>query len=111
MALPPLTSAYGEQLLGKFLPPAQRQRDRAAIRELVAEVGAHPLALVLLGEYAKDRSIDCPQLLDQVRQRGVLQRVEEIHRRLAKELGELTPSIVQAFLINIGPLSPDASAC
>ena len=108
MVLPPLTSDQAEQLLGKYLPPGQRRRDRAAIRELVTEVGAHPLALVLLGEYAKDRSIDCPQLLDQVRDRGVLQRVEEIHRRLAKELGDLTPSIVQAFLVNIEPLSPDA---
>ncbi len=102
--VPPLPAADGQKLLGCYLAPAQRQQERQVIGELVAEVGGHPLALMLLGESVKDSPWGLTPVLEQVRELGALASMEQIQCELSSVLGALAPSVTAAIQVSLKPL-------
>lgn len=108
LALPPLSADDGHALLARYLPRAHHQREAPMIRELVAEVHGHPLALVLLGAMVESSNRGLAPTLHRLRERGVLERVEHAQRVLEPTLGRLAPSVLAIFEFSIAPQHPDA---
>ena len=109
IAVPPLPAADGQRLLARYLPtPERRLHEGDVVAELVAEVEGHPLALVLLGEYARSSAQGFAAVLMNVRNHGSLASVEYIQRELMAEMGRLTPNLVAALLVGLEPLDSQA---
>jgi hypothetical protein len=82
--------------------------ERVAAEEIVAEVGGHTQALVLLGERLREGAGGYPQALVRLRAEGRLKRIEAIAEQLRGELGDKARGIVATFADSIG--AQDASA-
>src|SRR5574338_163545 len=95
------------RLLARYRP-AQAAAEREAMAALVAEVGGHTQALVLLGERYRGDSGGYPRALTALREQGALPRIDDIATRLADELGAKARGIVATFAISIEPLSDNA---
>jgi hypothetical protein len=95
------------RLLARYRPE-RAAAERDAMRALIAETGGLTLALVLLGEYAREAVGGYPRVLEQVREKGQLQRIEEIGRTLSGQLGQKARGVVSTLALSIDPLSADA---
>lgn len=103
-----LSAPEAAQLLGSFRAEGVRTEQRAALNELAAATGFHPLALILVGEYASLSDEGYASILEQMQRQGALARVERFHEMLRPELGELGPSVVQAFEMTTQRIGPEA---
>jgi tetratricopeptide (TPR) repeat protein len=108
ISLKPLDATDGETLLGSYLAPAQREVQREVIADLVAEVGGHPLALILLGQRVRYSSSGLAPVLEEVRRGGALESLEDIWPWVRKSLGKLGPSVMAAIRVSLEPLDDDA---
>lgn len=95
------------RLLARYRP-AQATTEREAMAALVAEVGGHTQALVLLGERYREDPGGYPRALATLREQGQLPRIEAIAAQLAHELGAKARGIVATFAISIEPLAEPA---
>jgi TIR domain-containing protein/tetratricopeptide repeat protein len=95
------------RLLARYRP-ARVPAEREAMAAIVAEVGAHTQALVLLGERYREDPGGYPRALAALREQGQLPRIEAIAAQLADELGAKARGIAATFAISIEPL-PEAA--
>jgi len=109
LPLAPLPQPDGEALLGSYLAPAQRRQQRQLISELVAEVGGHPLALILLGRRVAHSSLGLAPVLQDVRKTSALDSLERTWPLFRKELGKSGRSVLAAIQLSLeGSLDDDA---
>ena len=106
--VPSLTASAGEALLTSYIPPGQRAAQHAAIVQLSARVGAHSLALSLLGQQAHLQAASYERLLAQVIDIGAVERLEQLHARQRATLGHLAPSIRAVLRLCLKTLDRDA---
>src|SRR5574337_122851 len=102
-----LASDDALRLLARYRP-APAAAEREAMAALVAEVGGHTQALVLLGERYREDPGGYPRALTALREQGQLPRIEAIAEQLADELGAKARGIVATFAISIEPLPEPA---
>jgi tetratricopeptide (TPR) repeat protein len=95
------------RLLAKFRP-SQAQEELPAMRKLIAELGAHTQALMLLGEYARNEPDGYFEVLRRLKTAGSVRRIEEIAASLRELLGEQARGIVATFALSIEPLGESA---
>jgi tetratricopeptide (TPR) repeat protein len=95
------------RLLARYRP-AQAAAERAAMTALIAEVGGHTQALMLLGERYREDAGGYPRALADLREQGRLPRIEAIAGQLGEELGARARGIVATFAISIEALSEAA---
>jgi NB-ARC domain. len=94
------------RLLARFRPPREDERDAA--RELIADVGAHTLALTLIGEQLREAPGGYKGALAKLRETGRLDRIEAFARALQPTLGEKARGILATFEVSITALDKDA---
>ena len=96
------------RLLTKFRP-AFDETERTAMAQLVREIGGHTQALVLLGEQVRDSPLGYRRALDRMKSRGSLERIEEVARQLAPELGHKAVGVVATLAESIEPLDSETA--
>lgn len=96
------------RLLARFRRPGREEMDAA--RELVADVGAHTLALTLIGEQLREAPGGYTGALAKLRATGRLDRIEALARHLQPLLGEKARGIFATFEVSITALDADARA-
>lgn len=101
-----LTQADATQLLARFRIPTEDEQ--TAARDLVSEVGAHTLALTLLGHRLQQPGTNYRALLEQLHTAGRLPRIEQIAKRMQTILGGQARSILATFKTSIAPLNKAA---
>ena len=87
--------------------PHGERRQQQAATELVWELGAHPLALVLIGEHLQG-GLGYGPTLERLRNAGTIPRLEEVARVLRPELGDAARSIVATFELSMSGLPDEA---
>lgn len=110
LALSDLRIPSAAYLLAKHLHRTLQDDEVAEVESLAIEVGGHPLAIALLGEFASADAVPLTRIRKQLCERGTLQRLEEIHSQLREDLGDSARSIVAAFEISIGAFRHDVHA-
>ncbi len=93
-------------LMTRFRVPAANEQ--SAAKALIAEVGAHTLALTLLGYRLQQLGSTYRELLEQLRDKGRLSRIEQIAKRLRDTLGDKAQGIIATFETSITALSEPA---
>jgi TIR domain-containing protein/SEC-C motif-containing protein/tetratricopeptide repeat protein len=96
------------KLLTRFRHPGT---ELSLARELIKEVGAHTLALTVLGHRLKHASGGYAFVLRTIRERGVLQRVEELAswERNELQLGERAKGVLATLASSLDALSTSAT--
>jgi tetratricopeptide (TPR) repeat protein len=97
------------RLLARHRPDRAAQ-EQEAMRLLVNEVGAHTLALVLLGQRSREDPSGYPGLLAELRGMGAVENLDAIAEQLRPELGSRARSIAATMALSIMPLTERARA-
>jgi tetratricopeptide (TPR) repeat protein len=101
-----LSEADALRLLARYRVPATSEIAISA--ELVHEVGAHTLALTLLGEHLREAPGGYSRLLERVRATGLLSHIEKIAADLREDLGNKARGIIATFNIGLDALNNQA---
>lgn len=80
--------------------------ERSMVLELVHTVGAHALALTLLGEQLRDA--DYARVSARLKETGLLEQIETIADDLSEELGDKARGILATFAVSLEPLDEQA---
>ena len=94
------------RLLACFRRPLEDERDAA--RELIVDVGAHTLALTLIGEQLREAPGGYKGALAKLRDPGRLDRIEGLARTQQPLLGDKARGILATFEVSLTALDEDA---
>ena len=94
------------RLLARFRPPGKNEIDAA--RALVEEVGAHTLALTLIGEQLREAPRGYVGALAALREAGRLERIEDLAHDLEDLLGVKARGILATFKVSVEALDEEA---
>ncbi len=96
----------GLRLLARYRRPTSAEE--ASARELVRKVGAHALALTLLGEQLRDEPGGFDRTKERLADTDLVGPIETIADDLREELGEKARGILATLAASLEPLDEDA---